>query len=340
MVNREGQPAGFAQVMVPGVGVVSLAPLDDLHVARRAAQESVDRLEAQAADLEAGAEDRLADVGALLVPRRDWWPVPQELAPWLLEVDRLVARIERLDQSGVDAAHLMGRVRRYQRSRAVARLRQLLVGIARAGGEAGVEVPDVEPLLEETARLAAFAQGVRGELDVARARLGQLDIEARLREAAIRRLGFDSLHLAAYFRAHGLPVVQSPVELDAGETAHLAMDAALASAVPIAAARRDSWPDSLASTGIHHWVGVLRSGRAPIPGDQPIDAGALIVASRHLVFAGRSGTIGLPLASVLAMDIYDDGLAVLPLGREAGDLFLVAEPRLLAFYVNWVSENA
>ncbi len=339
VVDQQPPPAQFAQVTLGGVGPVSLAPLDELRAARHAAYERADALAAQGADLEARAEDRLADAGALLVPRRDWWLVPLELAPQMVKADRLVARIARLDQRGADGDRLFSRLRRYRRARAASRLRSLLVRIARGGGESGVEVPDVEPLLEEAASLAAHAQDFRGELDLARARLGELDHETRLREAAVRRLGFDSLHLAAHFRAYGLPLVQSPVGLDAGEKAHLAVDAALAPPVPMAAAGRDGWPDSLASTGIHHWVGTFRSGPAPISGAQPIDTGVLVVTDQRLVFGGRAGTVAVPLAGMLAMDVYGDAVAVLQLGRDAGDLFLVPEPRLLAFYANWLSEN-
>ncbi len=339
MIGNPPGPGQFAQVTLSGVGPVSLVPLDELRAARREAYERADALAVQAADLEARAEDRLADAGALLVPRREWWPVPLELAPQLVKADRLVARIARLDQRGVDGNDLFSRMRRYQRARAASRLRSLLVEIALAGGEAGVDVPDVEPPLDEAARLAAHAYGVRGDLDEARARLGDLDHETRAREAAVGRLGFDSLHLAAHFRGYGLPLVQSPVELDAGERAHLAVDAALAPPLPMAAAGRDPWPDSLASTGIHHWLGTFRSGPAPNPGAQLIDTGVLVVTDRRIVFGGRAGTIAVPLAGVLAMDVYDNAVAVLQLGRDAGDLFLVAEPRLMAFYANWLSEN-
>jgi hypothetical protein len=321
------------QVTVWGVGPVSLATLDELRAARQAEQERVSWLAAEEAELAGRAEDRLADVGALLVPRRAWWPVPPALEPRLHEADRLVAGIARLDGR-------TGWLSRQRRAQASARLRRILLDVAHAGAEAGIEVPDVEAVLEEAAALQGRAQELRSALESEGARLAQLDHEIRLREDAHRRLGFDSLHLAAHLRARGMPVVQSPVELGPGEAAHLALDAALARPVHLAPPGPGAdGGAALAHTGVHHWIGTFRSGPAPEAGGGPVDTGVLVVTSQRILFAGRSGTAAVPLDAMLAMDVYDDGLAVLQLGREAADVFLVPDPRLVAFYANWISEK-
>jgi hypothetical protein len=321
------------QVTVWGVGVVSLGTLEELHAARQAQQERVHRLAADEAELAGQAEDRLADVGALLVPRRAWWPVPPALEPRLHEADRLAAGIARLDGR-------TGWLSRQRRALASARLRGVLLEVAYAGAEAGIDVPDVEPALEEAAALRGRADELRSELESELARLAQLDHEVRLREDAWRRLGFDSLHLAAHLRAHGMPVVASPIEMGPGESAHLALSAALAPPVHLTAPGPGAdGGAALAHTGIHHWIGTFRSGPAPVPGGGPVDTGVLVVTGQRIVFAGRSGTSAVPLEALLAMDVYDDGLAVLQLGRDAADVFLVPDSRLVAFYANWISEK-
>jgi hypothetical protein len=78
--------------------MVSLPTLDELRDARNTAQANANHLALQAVELDRQAEDRFADAGALLVPRRAWWQVPAELSPWLAEAERLVARILLLDQ--------------------------------------------------------------------------------------------------------------------------------------------------------------------------------------------------------------------------------------------------
>lgn len=322
------------QVTVWGVGAVSLITLEDLRAARQAQQQHVDAMTLQEADLAGRAEDRLADVGAILVPRREWWPVPEALVPHLHEADRLVARIAQLDGR-------TGWLSRQRRARASARLRRVLLEVAEGGAEAGIDAPDVEPVLEDAAALRGHADEVRAVLESERARLAQLDHEVRLREDASRQLGFDCLHLAAHLRAFGVPVLESPVQLGPGEAAHLVVEAALGQPAHVAAPGPGaSGGPALAHTGIHHWIGTLRGGPTPVAGGQPVDSGVLVVTSHRIVFAGRTGSAAVPLDAMLAMDIYTDGLAVLQLGREAADVFLVADPRVVAFYANWIAEKA
>lgn len=319
------------QVPVWGVGPVSLTTLDELRAAGYARRERADWLAMEEADATSRVEDRLADAGALLVPRRAWWPVPPELHQHLEEADRLVATIARLDGR-------TGWLSRQRRAQASARLRSILLEVAHVGAQAGIDVPDVEPVLEAAAGFQQRADQLRVELDAELGRLAQLEQEVQLREEAARHLGFDALHLAAHIRAHGLPVTQSPVALGPGETAHLALDAALAQPVRMSApdAGRAGPP---VHTGIQHWMGTFRIGAAPVAGGQPLDTGLLLVTSRRLLFAGQAGSIAVPLDSMLAIDIYDDGLTVLQLGREAGDVFLVPDSRLVAFYANWIAER-
>ncbi|HYW22859.1 MAG TPA: hypothetical protein VE953_01770 [Terriglobales bacterium] len=322
------------QVTVWGVGAVSLTTLDELRAARDAEQARVEEMARQQADVAGRAEDRLADVGAILVPRREWWPVPPALEQRLHDADQLVARI----------AQLEGRtdwLSRQRRARASARLRAVLLEVAHGGAEAGIDVPDVEAALEDAAALHGHAEELRAALESERARLTQLDQEIRLREDAHRHLGFDSLHLAAHLRAYGVPVVQSPVGLGPGEAAHLTTDAALAPPAHVTPPGQEgSGGPALSHTGIHHWIGTLRSGPTPVTGGQPVDTGVLVLTSHRILFAGRVTSVSVPLDAMLAMDVYADGLAVLQLGREAADVFLVADPRVIAFYVNWIAEKA
>jgi hypothetical protein len=323
----------FDQVTVWGVGAVSLATLDELRGVRHSQYERVNGLAAEHAGLAGYAEDRLADVGALLVPRREWWSVPPELGPSIHEADRLVARIAQLEGR-------TGWLSRQRRARAAARLRGILLEVAHVGAESGIDVPDVEAVLEDAAGVQGRADELRAALDSGQAQLAQLDHEIGLREDAQRYLGFDSLHLAAHLRANGVVPVESPIQLGPGEVAHLTRDAALAPPVHVAAPGPDGRGGAaLAHTGIHHWIGTLRAGSAPLPGGQPVDTGLLVVTSRRIVFAGHAGSTSVPIDAILAMDVYDDGLAVLQLGREAADVFLVPDPRVVAFYTNWISEK-
>src|SRR5262252_8721282 len=160
----------FDQVTVWGVGAVSLVTLEELRGVRHAQHERVNGLAAEHAGLAGYAEDRLADVGALLVPRREWWPVPPELGPRIHEADRLVARIAQLEGR-------TGWLSRQRRAQAAARLRGILLEVAHVGAEAGIDVPDVEAVLEDAAGVQGRADELRAVLESEQAQLAQLDQE-------------------------------------------------------------------------------------------------------------------------------------------------------------------
>jgi len=345
MVEQEA-PAAYPAVELSGVGVVSLVALAELRAARTAEQAVVDRLAWQVEDMDRQVEDRLAEAGALLVPRRAWWEVPPGAVPHVAEAERLALRIAGLDQriaaAGPEPDGLAATLRswagggpRRERARASAALRQALVEVARAAVQAGARVPDAEPLLQQAVDVEARAGHGRRVLAEALARLGALHRELRVREEAERELGFDSLHLAAYFRAHGLPAVQVSLPLRPGEVAHLATAAALGRLPP--GPRRTGGAGvrtpALACTGVRQWVGVFLNRAAPV--QTPADRGTLVVTNQRVELVGGAEAVSVPLAAVLDVEVYADALAVYRLGREAPDLFLVAEPRHVAFYLNW-----
>jgi hypothetical protein len=340
-------------VEIPGVGTVSLAALDELRALRDRERASSGRLAALAAELDGQAEDHLAAGGAHLAPRRAWWRPPAEVEPWLAEADRLVARIAALDER---AARLgptrpaspggpLARLRAGRsdepigrdRDRAAAQLRTALVTIARMGAAAGVDVPDVEPLLEAAAELQARAQQLRVELAVVSSRLGDMDREIHLREQAERVMRFDSLHMVAYFTMYGMPAVQSPFELEAGEVAYLATEASLGR-MPAGSrytSRGAGFTPSVMHTGLRHWVGSFRDRAAPAGALDRADPGTFLLSSQRLAFIGRRESVAVALDAVMDIDVYDDALAVVHLGRE-GPLFLaMPSPRQLAFHLNW-----
>lgn len=334
----------FPQVDVPIAGPVSLASVDELRAACHAEQADADRLAWEAAELQQVAEDRCADAGALLVPRRAWWPVPAELSPWLDRAELLAARVSRLDdriarlESGSRLlAALAGPPLRRQRRRSAARLRESLLSVVEFGGQEGAQVPDVEPLLQQAFELETQAEELRADLAVRSQRLEALDREIGLRTEAVQRMQFDSLHLAAYFSAHGMPGIDAPLELHGDEVAYLAVQAELARAPAgktlVGSGGGSGAPAEL--TGIRHWIGAFRDGSAPRQALHLVDTGTLVVTSRRLAFVGGRERMAIPLAGVVDVYVYHDAVAVVLLERESLDFFLLAVPKLLVFYLNW-----
>src|SRR5215470_655082 len=101
-----------------------MATLGQLRTALDSLREQVVQQRAGIRDAESRIEDTLADLGALLVPRRAWWTPTADFNPWLEEAERLVARITQLD-------HQIARAESGQRAAAAAAMLRLAARIAR-----------------------------------------------------------------------------------------------------------------------------------------------------------------------------------------------------------------
>lgn len=344
-----------AKVELPGAGLVSRATLEQLRHQQSIMRDHVREQLVNLRTAEALAEDRLADLSALLVPRRAWWSPPPELLPWLQEADRLVARITQLDlhieaavprpagTAGASLSRLIARVAGRdpvrERARAARRLRDILVrtgswAVEQAPDVAGV--PDTEGLLAQVHELRAWADQLRAAFSAASAQLATMDEEVRAREEAARVMGFDALHLGAHFRARGLPAVETPATLQRGEIAHLAVAATLARGA--AGMRSPGRTPPAAQTGVRFWLGTFNS--SSMPALTPINAGTLTVTNRFLHFTSPAQGVATPLANLVDLDVYTDGLAVVALGRETVDFYRVEGPREVAFFLNWALEAA
>ncbi len=336
-------PPAFPRADIPEVGVISLATLDELREAHRAERANANHLNWQADELDELAEDRLADAGALLVPRRAWWRVPARLVPRMLAAEllvRLVALLDRWTARVPPEAQWLARAGRRIRAAAAAGLRRDLVAIAGAAAADGPGVPDVGPLLAEAAELRARAGGLHGWAASIVSRMEAVAQEIRLREEAVRHMGFDSLHVAADFRVHSMPAVACPFELPPGEVAHLVTGATLAELPPGGVRGAGGAAVPVAHTGLRHWIGSFRNRPAPVAALDPADSGTLVVSSLRLLFASGRESVVIWLDGVLDMYVYDDGIAVSSLGREAPHLLLLAAPKPAAFCINWAISAA
>jgi hypothetical protein len=237
---------------------------------------------------------------------------------------RLVARIARRDPT-------------HERSRAAARLRYILVQIASwaiTTAPSVAKVPDAEALVAEAFELQAHAGELRAACAAAEAQASAIETEVNARDEAASQMGFDSLHLAAYFRAHGLPAVETPAPLQPGEVAYLCVGTALSRGS--AGVRLPGSTPSAAQTGARFWLGTFRSG--PMPPLAPFENGSLTVSNRFLHFTGASQAFATPLDNLVEVDVYADAVGVVALGRESMDFYRVAAPRQVAFYLNWAQE--
>lgn len=350
-----GRDAPPPQVDVPGAGPISLVSLDGLREALRAEQAAADHMTREATGVTRRIEDRLADIGALLVPRRGWWRCRPQLAPWLDEAERLVDGISLLDAEiervgarqpapvwiGVVMRALgLDRLEQLQQSRvrAATELRRILVLIASQAGDDAAGVPDVGPMLVEAGELEAYADQLHDALSTALPRLGALSREVSLRSESWRRMGFDALYLAAHLTLNPPSPIRCPIDLEPGELVYLSTEATLARMA--AAARRAGSRVPVEQTGITHWVGSLHDRPAAPDALVRHDEGTVVVTSYRLAFVGPRESLEVPIHEVLDLEVYLDGIAVARLGAEEPDFVGVRSPRQVAFYVNWAMSAA
>jgi hypothetical protein len=337
-----------ARVEVPGAGQVTLVGLEQLRSARASLSDRSAEELARSRAASEQAEDGLADLGALLVPRRAWWSPPEELVPILEEADQLVALIEELDlrieqatrppRSGL-LARVMGRDPERVRSNAVRRLREILVTVGRWAIGTGlpvVGVPDARPLLASAHRLKALADELHGAASATAAQLDGISQELWSREQATRLMGFDALYVSADIQLHGLPSVETVVPLQRGEIAHLSVPTTLARAP--GSLRRRGQPPPTAHTGLRFWLGTFNG--SPMPALGPGSVGTMAITNRFLHFSASDQSFATPLDNLVDVDTYTDGLSVVALGRETVDFYRLQSPRQVAFYLNWALEAA
>src|SRR6202023_2476849 len=86
------------RVKVPDVGLITLAPLEELRRLQREEKTRLDALWRQAAAIDEQARDRLADAGSRLVIGWNQWEPSAQLRPTLDEAQQLLKQIWDLDQ--------------------------------------------------------------------------------------------------------------------------------------------------------------------------------------------------------------------------------------------------
>ena len=92
-------------------------------------------------------------------------------------------------------------------------------------------------------------------------------------------------------------------------------------------------------TGIRYRVGSYRGQRVEQQALRNLDTGTLVVSTQRLAFVGQTKSVVVQLRKVTHVDLYNDALAVFHEGRETADYFLVAAPKQVVFYLNWVLQQ-
>lgn len=165
----------------------------------------------------------------------------------------------------------------------------------------------------------------------------ELDAQAKRRHDAVKQMGFDSLYEAAVLQTNGPAPVDAPLVLKAGEQAYLSAPVTLARMATrtkyIGGSTGFSIP--IGHTGIRYRVGSFHGQPVQQQFLRHLDSGALVLTNQRLAYVGATKAIATPLAKILNVETYNDGLSVAREGRENPDFFLTDAARHIVFLLNW-----
>jgi hypothetical protein len=339
----------FKRVELPG-GPVSLVRVEQLQAQITELSAGVAHAQAQSQDFANRAQAKMEEAGKMMTNRWQEWPA-QELSGPIRQVIELQQKLASLDAglsevqqhphhglSGVfeklrDDAEASGL--QHQQQAIAQQLKVLCEQIA--GSAPPTTVPDADAARAEAASLLQKSTAFKAEAKAVLDASGTLADEVKRRQEAGKGLGFDPLFTAAQLTASGPEPIQTPLITKRGERACFAAPASLSRHIRRSRYEGGSQGFSfpIGHTGIRYRVGSFR-GR-PVQWEQlvKVDSGTLIVTNQRLAFVGSLKSVTVPLAKVIHVEVYTDGLAVFHEGREDPDYFQCGRPQEFLLYLNW-----
>jgi hypothetical protein len=318
-------------------------------------QEALDKSN-QSKSLQALAENRRRELGALLVAAGPLW-VPGPAVDDLVQKARVLkAQIDSEDsalqevrgQERQGVARVFGRVSDWSKTRGItaqravleAQLTPILIQIGQQAAQ--TTLPDAEAIRAQAA--AAETEGIKftSEASAATITAGALSTEIQQRTESEHELGFDAPYQAAYLQTYGPSAVQSPLILKKAEQAGLAVPATLARQQTrrqwVGGSQGFSFP--IGHTGIRYRVGSFHGHPVQQQFLGKLDTGTLVVTNQRIAFIGHVKSTSIALAKLLHVECYSDAVVVFQEGHENPDFYLTAQPKYALFMINWYLSKA
>ena len=350
MTEPGAQDSATWPVVQTETGPVTLASVEELQTRAAQWRDWAAKASTTVRSLRAEAEDHLAAAGSALLARTNDWTIPSHLHPTLERAQALAEHVTADDQRTASlkeedtSSGFIGRIGvRHQehevdrdRTRATAELREILVPLARSAPIGTIAEADDQRKL--AADLESQANGLEEQIAGAQGWATACDQEVSRRQEAIKAMGFDSLYEAAVLKTSGAQPVDSPLVLKGGEQAYLSVPATLARMVTrthfVGGSSGFSFP--IGHTGIRYRVGAFRGEPVQQQSLTKLDAGTFVVTNQRIAYVGRTKSTSMPLAKVMHVEVYNDGVSIAREGKENPDFYLMANPKFAVFLLNWV----
>ena len=349
-LSEEAPQSAPWPIVQTDAGPVTLASVDALQARAGQWREWGAKASATVRSLRDQGHDHLAAAGSILLARPNEWAAPPELQPTLLKAKTVVAQVADDEQragtlrdeelsSGflarVAVKHHEHELER-DRTQANAQLRELLIPIARSAPSSTIAEADDERRV--AADLESQATALDVQIEAAHKWADACDDEVKRRNDAIRAMGFDSLYEAAVLQTSGARAVESPLVLKSGEEAFLSVPATLARMVTrshyVGGSSGFSFP--IGHTGIRYRIGAFRGEPVHQQSLTKLDDGTLVLTNQRLAYVGRMKSTSIPLAKIMHVEVYSDGLSIAREGKENPDWYLMSNPKHAVFLLNWL----
>jgi len=337
------------QVVQTEGGPVSVAPLAGLQARITALNQWAAGVHGRAEELLAQADRTFGSAGDILVSQSGEWSTPPDLQQVVSQAAQLAQRVaadtrqEEALKSEEASVGLFQKVRAHRHehqverdeAQAQAQLEPLVIRVGRSAPT--TNIAEAERLRSEGATLDAQRADLMHRADAAIAEAAAIGQEVGRRQDAINQIGFDTLYEAALLQTSGPQPVDSPLVLRAAEAAYQAEPATLArmrtSTRYVGGSSGFSFP--IGHTGIRYRVGRFHGHPVQQESLSHLDTGTLVLTNQRLAYVGATKSIAIPLAKVLHVEVYNDGISVAHEGKENADFFLISNPKQFVFMLNW-----
>jgi hypothetical protein len=203
--------------------------------------------------------------------------------------------------------------------------------------EPSTGLAEVDTLLAQLASKRSEITDLTVKLQQLTTELTRMTDELKHRKEVQASLGFDALGLQADLIANGLRAISANLVLKPKEVAVASSPATLcrykARTQYVGGSQGLSIP---LGHGFRYRISSFRGH--PIQTDvlSQLDQGTLVITNQRLVFLGTKRDVSTPVAKLLQVEPFSNGIAVSREGKESRDIYLLPRPAYALLYLQWV----
>jgi hypothetical protein len=339
------------KVVVTDEGPVTLTSIEYLEQLVRSTQSQLEQLSAQIKTANNQAEAMQARAGWALTRHLNDWSAGERM-PRVEAVQGLETLVESLGKDLAEVAArphhgiggLIGTVKdKHEAGELEAKLQSAKAELERRyrsiveqlGPTTGVS--EADDLLTQVGQQLAGARGLTAKSQDLTAEMQRLAAEVQQRKDVSARLGFDALGVQANLITNGLQPISTDLVLKAKEIAVASAAATLCRHKTRTQFVGGSQGVSIPlGHGFRYRVSSFRGHPVQTEVLTQLDEGTLVVTNQRLVFLGSKRDVSTPIAKLLQIEPFSNGIGISREGKETRDIYLVDKPAYLVLYMQWV----